>query len=203
MCVASKAVIVTVIASAIGMADVFVVRKKNLEIAAPKASPVVNTPAGAANPGEADPTTPAAPAAKPKSGASAPGAARPAAGGPRPVAPPALDPNMITLAQTIELFGRMMTAGDVRFVDARNPEDFVKGRIPAAVCLPPTKFGGTIPPEVDMLSRDATIVIYCGGGDCDASKLTALRLNELGFGTTLIFHEGFPAWEKAGQPVEK
>lgn len=191
-----NALAITLIASSIGAADVFLLRKKNLELGDPPPELPSSKGGTASNNPPARGTGPEP---------TPPSTSQPTLPGPATPATPSQDlpAGMITLEKTIELFGRMMSAGDVRFVDARNEEDFVKGRIPTAVCLPPTKFGGMTPPEVDQLQRDATIVIYCGGGECDASKLTALRLRELGFNTTLIFHDGFPAWEKAGQPVEK
>jgi len=109
----------------------------------------------------------------------------------------------ITLAEAKSLHD----AGGADFVDARLRDEFVAGHVPVAFHMPPAAFrdgnlpqaisGGFLPP-----SSDRPVIIYCGGGDCDASHLVADRLSELGFGDLRILRAGFPGWQEAGHPVE-
>ena len=55
---------------------------------------------------------------------------------------------------------------------------------------------------VSMLMPEQTIIVYCGGGDCDESRnLRTLLVNDFGFENVWIFHEGYPALVEAGFPV--
>ena len=111
---------------------------------------------------------------------------------------------MLSLETVKSLFDRVNSAGDVSFVDARNPDEFVAGRIPSAVNMPPSQFvGGQIPPELHTIPTTNIVVVYCGGGDCDASKLTAIRLGEQGFAKVYVFEGGITEWKAANLPVEK
>lgn len=144
--------------------------------------PVESTPTLTGHPAPAPPTTPT-------------NAAQPTKAG---------DASMITVEQARTLFERVNSAGDVSFVDARNPEEFVTGRIPSAVNMPPSLFiGGQVPPDLAMIPTSNIIVVYCNGGDCDASKLTAIRLREQGYQNVFVFEEGMTGWTAAKLPIEK
>jgi len=159
-----------------------------------------NTPAPQARPAPTAPVAPVSPVSpEPPGGGRAPA--------PAVTAAPAgssshSDGRMITLARFKEL---MSGAVPVQVVDAREPAEFGEGHIPTAINLPPGAFsGGGIPDVVGQrLSRDLPIVVYCSGGNCDASKSVALRLMDLGFGQTFVYEDGYTGWTKAGEAVEK
>ncbi len=114
------------------------------------------------------------------------------------------DASMISLDQAQTLLARVNTVGDVSFVDARNPDEFVTGRIPSAFNMPPSLFvGGQTPPDLQQIPTSNIVVVYCGGGDCDASKLTAIRLREQGYEKVYVFEEGLTGWKAANLPLEK
>ena len=119
---------------------------------------------------------------------------------PKPApAPQVLPANHISLAQARELYD----AGMCHFIDARTEADFAKGHITGAIFMPPSAFfGGKLPDELlnGKLIRAWNVVVYCTGGDCDASENVAIRLKEQGFNPR-IFHEGFDAWKRAGYPT--
>lgn len=91
------------------------------------------------------------------------------------------------------------------FIDARIQEEFDESHIPGAYFLPAQKIRtaegldelATIPP-------DLTVVIYCVGGDCDASTNTRNAILRMGMGFTdvRILGVGFVDWVEAGLPVE-
>lgn len=92
----------------------------------------------------------------------------------------------------------------VVFLDARITEEFKAGHVPQAFQLNSAMFNTPAAEEaMKALDKLQPIVIYCGGGDCDASKNLAILLQGAGYERIHIFEAGFPAWEKAGYPVER
>jgi len=91
------------------------------------------------------------------------------------------------------------------FIDARHQEEFDAGHIQYAALLlaqwfdtdPDRAFAVT-----DSIPTDATIVIYCVGGECDASKNTAAWLEPLGYTDLRIMGAGYEHWVEAGFETE-
>ncbi|MCW5764798.1 MAG: rhodanese-like domain-containing protein [Phycisphaeraceae bacterium] len=103
---------------------------------------------------------------------------------------------------TLEQARSLHQSGTASFIDARNPDEYASGSIPGAINMPPDAFlGGKIPDALFAISRDLPIVVYCGGGDCDASILVALKIRELGWKTAVVFEQGITGWKAAGLPV--
>ncbi len=70
--------------------------------------------------------------------------------------------------------------GLIAFVDARNEEHYQGGHIPGA-CLfdyyhPANYLSNVL--QVCMMAQD--VVVYCNGGDCEDSELSASMLGDLG-----------------------
>jgi rhodanese-related sulfurtransferase len=175
-----------------------VVREKpvSLELMAPAPLP---KPKGA----EAGPVG-AEPVEKPVTGTTASGAGQePAVTPVNPVTPTppadtaAADPLNVTLALAKELHEQ----GYV-FLDARPLNEYEQGHIAGAFWLNTETFatpgGGEV---LAMLDREMPIVVYCQGGMCDASKNLVRMLQQAGYMGGRIFHDGYPAWEKAGYPT--
>lgn len=128
----------------------------------------------------------------------APAAARATEGAPGASAAPAS--GRLTLAQARELHADPSAV----FVDASLEAEFRSARIPGAQSLPPDAFsGGAIPDVLTMISRDATVVVYCRSDQCDAAVLVALRLREFGYAQAVVFEAGLAGWAAAGLPVER
>ncbi|HPB58574.1 MAG TPA: rhodanese-like domain-containing protein [Candidatus Saccharicenans sp.] len=88
------------------------------------------------------------------------------------------------------------------FIDSRNLEEYQRGHIPGAISVPleDLKSG-----REDLLLRipDAPeIIIYCEGGDCQASLNLARWLESRGFKNLRIFSGGWAEWTQNGLPVE-
>jgi len=108
-------------------------------------------------------------------------------------------PFFIDVSQAAALF----EAGDTVFADARPVDQYIEGRIEGAEHLSPEAFlGGAEPDFVYMYPPEQRIVIYCPGGECDASELVAIRLQEYGFTNLHILEPGYPGWVEAGLPTE-
>ena len=91
------------------------------------------------------------------------------------------------------------------FLDARRSEAYAEGHIPGARPFPVWE-SETDPKIVELMSEfppGARIVVYCTGGKCEDSHLLRGKLLAAGYTDVLVFKDGMPGWEAAGQPVEK
>lgn len=107
----------------------------------------------------------------------------------------------LTLKQSYDLWEQ-----GAYFVDARHEHEFEKGHIEYAFWLPSTLFDTDSDRAfavVDRMPPDATVVIYCVGGECDASHNTARRLKQIGFSDLRIMGVGYDDWVAAGYPTEQ
>jgi rhodanese-related sulfurtransferase len=103
----------------------------------------------------------------------------------------------ISIADAKRLFD-----GGALFVDARRREEYLESHVEGAFLLPADIFAAPQPPAaLSMMDPGATLVIYCGGGACDASHNTAFALAQRGFKVMHIMTDGLPAWSAAGYPV--
>ncbi len=136
---------------------------------------------GGGQAGEASPGTKPAPSAETKAGTS-------------PTKALGLE---ISLADAKRLFD-----SGALFVDARRREEYLESHVEGAFLLPADIFAAPQPPAaLSMMDPGATLVIYCGGGACDASHNTAFALAQRGFKVMHIMTDGLPAWSAAGYPV--
>ncbi len=85
-------------------------------------------------------------------------------------------------------------------IDARNHEEFESGHIPGAVSIPSARVGMRV---LESYRRTDRIVTYCTDLNCEASEITARKLEKFGFVDVLEFKGGIEDWKAAGYPVEK
>jgi rhodanese-related sulfurtransferase len=64
----------------------------------------------------------------------------------------------------------------VQWVDARTRKRFEQEHIPGAILLNEDEWGKLIASFLNEWDPDKTIVVYCDGGGCEASKAVAERL---------------------------
>lgn len=93
-------------------------------------------------------------------------------------------------------------AGTALIVDARLRRQYREGHIPGAFHLEFGMFQSGMPDVVDILRAGLPIIIYCDGGDCDASHKVKIMLERYGLDDLYVFTPGWEAWEQAGLPVE-
>ena len=53
------------------------------------------------------------------------------------------------------------------------------------------------------IPRDATLVVYCNGGNCDESEQVAKLINGSGYQKVYVMHDGIPGWQAMGYPSEE
>ncbi len=83
----------------------------------------------------------------------------------------------------------------VLWVDARPRREFNAGHIDGAVLLNEDEWNSLIPDFLNEWDPDKPIVVYCGGGGCQASKAVASRLlTELQIENVRVLKGGLKAW---------
>lgn len=104
---------------------------------------------------------------------------------------------------TLEWVVAAYEQGTAFIVDARPLHEYVESHIPGAYHLPFEAFLKGQPAVLDLLPQEFPIIIYCGGGDCDASHKVQEMLTNYGYVELHVFEPGYPAWIEAGLPTEQ
>lgn len=87
------------------------------------------------------------------------------------------------------------------FIDARRLEDYTAGHVEGAFWIAPEAFLRGVPEALNFLDPNGQVVIYCSGGNCDASHNLATLLQQAGFTRCHIMKDGYPVWAAAGRPT--
>lgn len=88
------------------------------------------------------------------------------------------------------------------FIDARPLENYREGHVPGAFHLDFQAFSKGTPETLGLLPRDFPLIVYCDGGDCDASHKVKTMLEANGYNQVTVLEAGFPGWKSANLPVE-
>ncbi|CAG0975540.1 Inner membrane protein YgaP [Phycisphaerales bacterium] len=103
----------------------------------------------------------------------------------------------ISVAQAWDLFQKGSP-----FVDARLVEDYEKGHVEGAFWITADQFmNGNFPAALNFIDKSATVVVYCSGGDCDASHNVVELMHTVGYTQCHVMKDGFDPWKSAGHPV--
>lgn len=93
-----------------------------------------------------------------------------------------------------EVLAAMETAS-AYLVDAREQHEFDAGRLRGSLHLPSSAIYRNIEPVLTMIPTDARVIVYCGGGQCEASHNVADALRrDFGYSDVVIYEKG---WEEA------
>ena len=77
------------------------------------------------------------------------------------------------LAVRLPMVSRFVQADAALVVDARDPSEFAAGHIPGAVNVPYEEAARDPAPLGRLQPAGRPIIVYCSGGDCEASALLA------------------------------
>lgn len=114
---------------------------------------------------------------------------------------PDLDQPLKVQAETVKKF---FEAKGALIIDARDADEYAEGHIPGSLNLPYNQVASD--PErlskVDPNGRP--IIVYCGGGTCEASMhLAESLIYQAGRRKVLVYEGGWPDWKQKGFPIEK
>ncbi len=102
-----------------------------------------------------------------------------------------------TDVQTVK---RQLDAGEkIVVVDVREESEWTRGHIPGAVYIGK----GVIERDIEQKvpDKNATLVLYCGGGF--RSALAADSLQKMGYKNAISMDGGWRGWTESGYPVTK
>jgi len=105
---------------------------------------------------------------------------------------------LITLAEAEDLW----RAGETVFLDARAADLYAEGHVPRARSAPVAEIETLLPVLVQRIAKEAALVVYCEGGDCQSSLTLAKRLHDEGFKDIRVLSGGWEEWKRAGLPGE-
>lgn len=81
-------------------------------------------------------------------------------------------------------------------IDARNEIDYTNGHIGNAINIDAYMIDQTeYFKMITMLPRDKILIIYCSGGNCDASEKLAKDILSFGFKNVLVYYGGWEEWK--------
>jgi rhodanese-related sulfurtransferase len=91
------------------------------------------------------------------------------------------------------------------FVDARNEKAFAEGHIPSAVLLDYYRPEPYLPTVLPAVLAAEKVIIYCNGGECEDSELTAQFLKSAGVSgdKLFVYAGGIAEWKRHGLPVQE
>ena len=96
----------------------------------------------------------------------------------------------------------LFAGGNAVFLDSRAEEKYLEGHILGAVNIP-FEGGERIVEEQLPVPREATLIVYCDGNECQSSVLLAKVLAEFGFEDIRVFFGGWAEWIAAGLPLSE
>ncbi len=107
----------------------------------------------------------------------------------------------------------------IKFIDCRSTKMYAKGRVKGSTLVPYNEKGGKKNRKIDWdisidekisssflkkmpSDKTAGIVFYCQGETCWRAYKAAIVAQNAGYTNSYWFKDGYPAWEKAGYPIE-
>jgi len=107
------------------------------------------------------------------------------------------DAPVINLSEAMTAYN----SGQAIFLDARTMEDYKAGHIKGAIQLYMEEFDIEYAEVKDQLPKDALIITYCGGDECELSLFLTRNLREQGYTNLKVFFGGWKEWVDAKLPV--
>lgn len=129
-----------------------------------------------------------------------PSMTQPNTGGDLPTSQPTTPPGMIAIDEVLA----DLAAGSAHFIDAREEHDYQEGHIRGAILLPSSAIYERIDDVYGAgVSPEGKVIVYCGGGDCEASHNVADELRRsFGFTHVLVYENGWAEVESSGRFAE-
>lgn len=126
-----------------------------------------------------------------------------ATGAEAPKAKNPMDDYMISIDQAKAMWDKAQAGENIVFVDAREYVEYKEGHIARAMSCPKRRFDGAAPAYVRNNLPGMAVVVYCHGELCTDSEAVIIRLQalKLNIGPFYIIRDGYPAWVKAGHPI--
>ena len=103
---------------------------------------------------------------------------------------------MVATISREQLQRKLEHGGNVILIETLPESEFHEAHLPGAVNLPPDHKHALSLPD-----KDAEIVVYCSGPECDAAEVAARELMALGYNNVRVYSGGKLDWIAAGLPT--
>ncbi len=112
----------------------------------------------------------------------------------------------VTFDELVALLDDPNTAAGLNaLIDARSDEHYESGHIPGAIQCDPYNIEPYIDDVLAQVMGAETVVIYCGGGDCEDSVFMCRELIEadVPYEAIYLYAGGWKEWTAKNMPVEE
>lgn len=93
-----------------------------------------------------------------------------------------------------------MKAGTAFIVDAREDHDFDEAHLAGSIHVPSSAIYDNMERIMAVVpTQQNRIIVYCGGGQCEASKNVGLVLREFGYSNVWLYEKGWEEVEASGR----
>jgi rhodanese-related sulfurtransferase len=103
---------------------------------------------------------------------------------------------------TLEQVKRLVNEGKVLLIDARNADEFEKGRIKGAINIPYMEVENYFE-KLFEFPTDTLVVIYCNNPDCPLGRGLLKFMEQMEFKKLYLYDDGWDGWVNAGMPIER
>jgi rhodanese-related sulfurtransferase len=99
-----------------------------------------------------------------------------------------------------ELKWRMDRAETFVLLEIATEEEYRKGHLPGALCVPPERVADLVPELAP--DRDVEVIVYCDHSDMNDGRRAARELEALGYNNVRSYDAGKRDWVAHGFPLE-
>lgn len=117
-----------------------------------------------------------------------------------PLTPPPAEPGEML---PFEVVWEAHDEGTAVFIDARIREEYETGHIEGAISVPYLERDQHLDKLTREVPKDAWVIIYCDGVDCEASLKLSSWMTQKGWQRADVFEEGYPAWYDSGLAISE
>ena len=118
-----------------------------------------------------------------------------------PAAPATASQDKGSTFLTYEQAAEYFAAGTAVFIDARHAYDYNLGHIKGAVNLPLSEFDDRTA-QWNAFAKNALLITYCDGEECNSSIELATKLLGAGFTNVKVFFGGWNQWKEHHREIE-
>jgi rhodanese-related sulfurtransferase len=107
-------------------------------------------------------------------------------------------PSFISYEEALQYY----TGGNAVFVDARHEFDYKLGHIKGSINIPLKE----LDEKMSLLAsqpKDAILITYCDGAECNSSLELGTKLAAAGYSNVKIFFGGWNEWQSHHQVIEQ
>ncbi len=99
---------------------------------------------------------------------------------------------------TADAVFKHLSAGTATFVDAREPHEYEESHLRGSIHLPSSSVYANID-AVMSLPPEGLVIVYCTGGQCEASHTVQRAMEEYGFTNVQIYEKGWEEISSSGR----